>query len=91
MKQVIDPKMRLSEHFTLGEMLQSRTAKTPRKHWPFCYTNTEQIARLLFQWMRDNVDYDQLILEHQGSRWWVHVSCRVDLRKNRRQALKIDN
>ena len=159
MKQVIDPKMRLSEHFTLGEMLQSRTAEThqpkpipniplkchvtalqnlcrhcleptrqhfglpiqvtsgyrcellnrlvggvstsqhlrgeaaditvPRKHWPFCYTNTEQIARLLFQWMRDNVDYDQLILEHQGGRWWVHVSCRVDLRKNRRQALRM--
>ena len=38
----------------------------PRRHWPFCYTSSEQIARLLFTWMKDNVDLDQLILEHSG-------------------------
>ena len=36
----------------------------PRRQWPFCYTSSEQIARLLFTWMKDNVDLDQLILEH---------------------------
>ena len=25
----------------------------PRRHWPFCYTSSEQIARLLFTWMKD--------------------------------------
>ena len=63
----------------------------PRKHWPFCYTSKEQIARLLFSWMKSNVDLDQLILEHKGSAWWVHVSCRVNHRKNRHQQLKIEN
>ena len=63
----------------------------PRKHWPFCYTNKEQIARLLFSWMKSNVDLDQLILEHSGSAWWVHVSCRVNHRKNRHEAFKMEN
>ena len=40
----------------------------PRKHWPFCYTSSEQIARLLFTWMKDNVDLDQLILEQRADR-----------------------
>ena len=61
------------------------------KHWPFCYTNKEQIARLLFSWMKSNVDLDQLILEHSGSAWWVHVSCRVNHRKNRHEAFKMEN
>ena len=61
----------------------------PRKHWPFCYTSSEQIARLLFTWMKDNVDLDQLILEHSGTSWWVHVSCRINFRRNRHQALKL--
>ena len=59
----------------------------PRKHWPFCYTSSEQIARLLFTWMKDNVD---LILEHSGTSWWVHVSCRINFRRNRHQALKLE-
>ena len=63
----------------------------PREHWPFCYTTQEQIARLLFTWMKDNIDLDQLILEHSGLKWWVHVSCRVNFRHNRHKKLKIDN
>ena len=63
----------------------------PRRHWPFCYTSSEQIARLLFTWMKDNIDLDQLILEHSGSAWWVHVSCRINFRRNRHDKLKIEN
>ena len=63
----------------------------PRKYWPFCYTSSEQIARLLFMWMKDNIDLDQLILEHSGSAWWVHVSCRINYRRNRHEKLKIEN
>ena len=89
MKPLFDPHMLLSEHFTLGEMLDDVTI--PRRAWPFCYTTTEQIARLLFEWMKDNIDYDQLILEHSGSAWWVHVSCRVNFRHNRHERLLISN
>ena len=46
----------------------------PRKHWPFCYTSSEQIV----------------ILEHSGTSWWVHVSCRINFRRNRHQALKLE-
>lgn len=35
----------------------------PRRHWPFCYTSSEQIARLLFTWMKDNVDLHRPILK----------------------------
>lgn len=63
----------------------------PRRHWPFCYTTSEQIARLLFDWMKDCLPhYDQLIIEHSGQSWWVHVSCRIDLTKNRRQAFELE-
>ena len=106
MQPLFNPNMLLSEHFSLSEMLASETAEKhhipntplkrhinitiPRRHWPFCYTSSEQIARLLFTWMKDNVDLDQLILEHSGLSWWVHVSCRINYRRNRHQALKLE-
>jgi hypothetical protein len=40
--------------------------------------------------MKDNVDLDQLILEHSGLSWWVHVSCRINYRRNRHQAFKLE-
>ena len=61
----------------------------PRRYWPFCYTSQEQIARLLYTWMKDNIDLDQLILEHSGPTWWVHVSCRINFRRNRHQAFQL--
>lgn len=61
----------------------------PRRYWPFCYTSQEQIARLLYTWMKDNIDLDQLILEHSGPIWWVHVSCRINFRRNRHQAFQL--
>lgn len=38
----------------------------------------------LFDWMRDNVPYDQIILEKDGQ--WIHVSC-VSFDENRKQVL----
>ena len=62
----------------------------PRKYWPFGLTTSEQVARLLFRWMRDELPtFDQLILENAGSSWWVHVSCRIEWRKNRKQVMMI--
>lgn len=65
--------------------------QVPRSHWPFSITSEQQMARVLFAWMRDSLpDYDQLIIEHHGQTWWVHVSCHIDLTKNRREALEIE-
>lgn len=43
--------------------------------------------RTYFDWMREHVPYDQLILERKGNVWWIHVSCRLDTRQNRRQVM----
>ena len=39
-----------------------------------------------FDWLKDNTNFDQLILEHdsKGS-YWIHVSCRKNRKKNRHQ------
>ena len=160
MQQIFNPDMKLSEHFTLGEMCYSWKAAThkppvpniplkchitalqnlvdraleplrqhlglpikvnsgyrcqlvntlvrgvptsqhlkgeaadltiPVKHRPFSVTNDEQAARLLLMYAKQYADYDQLILEHykKGDKevWWLHISCRIDYRKNRRQII----
>ncbi|MBO7046128.1 MAG: peptidase M15 [Prevotella sp.] len=75
-----------SQHMT-GE---AADIQVPRKYWPFCVTTQEQMALILWDWMRVCLpDYDQLIVEHSGATWWVHVSCRIDLTKNRRKAFKL--
>ena len=63
----------------------------PRRHWPFSVITEEQMARVLWYWMKDNLpDYDQLIIEHRGSSYWVHVSCHINLRMNRHQAFELE-
>lgn len=155
MKTIIDTTMRLTEHFTLGEMIYSATAEAkkipniplkqhitalqnlcergleplccqlglpikvnsgyrcpllnqmvggvstsqhlkgeaaditiPRSHRPFGHSTDEQAARLIMRYAEQYADFDQLILEHCGNSWWVHISCRIDFRKNRKQVLK---
>ena len=58
---------------------------------PFAHATDEQAARLLFLYARQYADFDQLILEHSGSSWWVHISCRIDYRHNRRETLNIEH
>ena len=156
MKTIFDATMRLSEHFTLGEMCYSATAEAkkipnvplkqhitamqnlckrgleplccqlglpikvnsgyrcqllnqmvggvstsqhlkgeaaditiPRSHRPFGHPTDEQTARLIMRYAEQYADFDQLILEHRGNSWWVHISCRIDFRKNRKQVLKM--
>lgn len=156
MKTIFDATMRLSEHFTLGEMCYSATAEAkkipniplkqhitamqnlcergleplccqlglpikvnsgyrcqllnqmvggvstsqhlkgeaaditiPRSHRPFGHPTDEQAARLIMRYAEQYADFDQLILEHRGNSWWVHISCRIDFRKNRKQVLKM--
>ena len=46
--------------------------------------------REVWEWMKTNVPYDQLILEsRKDGTQWIHVSCRIDMRKNRKQAWEI--
>ena len=65
----------------------------PEEHRPFSVTNDEQAARLLLMYAKQYADYDQLILEHykKGDKevWWLHISCRIDYRKNRHQIKEI--
>lgn len=64
--------------------------QVPRQHWPKPVTTQQQMASILFTWMRDCLPhYDQLIIEHSGQTYWVHVSCCIDLRRNRRQAFEL--
>jgi len=60
----------------------------PRSHRPFGHPTDEQAARLIMRYAEQYADFDQLILEHRGNSWWVHISCRIDFRKNRKQVLK---
>ena len=67
----------------------------PKKHRPFAHGTDEQAVRLLFKYAQQYADYDQLILEHYTDKktgaqsWWLHISCRIDYRRNRHQAIKI--
>ena len=42
----------------------------------------------LFYYIRDNLPFDQLILEHnKAGVYWIHVSCKEDVTKNRKQVI----
>ncbi|MBQ6767081.1 MAG: peptidase M15 [Prevotella sp.] len=45
--------------------------------------------RPLWEWMQQHVPYGQLILEQKGRKEWIHVSCHIDQRQNRRRAFVI--
>jgi hypothetical protein len=52
--------------------------------WPFSITSEQQMARVLFAWMRDSLpDYDQLIIYPS----FIHVSY-VSRERNRRRLTK---
>ena len=47
-----------------------------------------EIGRRWFNYIRDNLPFDQLIWEHDKSgTYWIHVSCKTDLSKNRHQVI----
>ena len=63
----------------------------PRNHRPFGHPTDEQTARLILKYAEQFADFDQLILEHSGTTWWVHISCRINYRLNRHKVLKIED
>ncbi len=44
-------------------------------------------GREWFAWIMDHTTFDQLIWEHRKSSYWIHVSCRPDVKQNRHQVL----
>ena len=53
---------------------------------PYNQRQTPHSLHDWFEWIKSNTNFDQLILEHdsKGS-YWIHVSCRRNLDKNRHQ------
>ena len=69
----------LTEHFTLQELTRSDTAAK----------YGIDIANRWFDWLRDHVDFEHLILETENGRdYWIHVSCRGNRSKNRKQVIR---
>lgn len=45
-----------------------------------------------FDYIKHNLDFDQLIKERatkNSQQWWIHVSCKPDLRKNRHAVFEL--
>ena len=51
------------------------------------YTEDSVKLREWYEWMKTNVPYHQLIYESKGKQHWIHVSCYMDSKRNRHQAL----
>ena len=63
----------------------------PKKHRPFAHGTDQQAVLLLYNYAKQYADYDQLIIEHYGASWWLHISCKIDYRRNRHEKWKIEN
>lgn len=52
------------------------------------HTDLETVHRW-FDWLESHTNFDQLILETaNGKDFWLHVSCRKNLRANRHQVIR---
>ena len=52
-------------------------------------TPTKDKLELVYQWIKKNLVYDQVILEESNNAKWIHIS--FSLVKNRKQALRLVN
>lgn len=75
-----------SQH-TLGEAADISLPKTTYTSWTDHLPHTDmEVAYRWFTFLKEHTDFDQLILETQnGKDYWIHVSCRKNRSKNRRQ------
>lgn len=78
-----------SQH-TLGEAADIQIPKTPYTEWDDNLAHTDMnIAHKWFNWLEHNVNFDQLILEtSNGKDFWIHVSCRKNIKSNRHQIFR---
>lgn len=80
-----------SQH-TLGEAADIRLPQTPYTSWKDGRSHTcMQTAQRWITFLRENTNFDQLILETtNGLDYWLHISCRKNPKKNRHQVLYLD-
>lgn len=80
-----------SQH-TLGEAADIRLPQTEYTSWKDNLRHTDmEVAHRWLTFLKEHTDFDQLILEtSNGLDYWLHVSCRKNLAKNRHQVLELD-
>lgn len=78
-----------SQH-TLGEAADIQLPKTPYTDWDDNLAHTDMdIAHKWFDFLEHHTDFDQLILETSNGRdYWIHVSCRKNMKANRHQIFR---
>ena len=78
-----------SQH-TLGEAADIQLPLTSYTAWDDNKRHTDlETARKWFDWLENNTDFDQLILEtSNGKDFWIHVSYRKNRKKNRHQVIR---
>lgn len=78
-----------SQH-TLGEAADIQLPLTSYTGWDDNKRHTDlEEARRWFDFLQNHTDFDQLILETaNGKDYWIHVSCRRNRKKNRRQVIR---
>lgn len=84
--------VRISSGFRSAELNKKVGGKSNSQHLKgyaadICYANSPKLKEV-FKYIKDNLDYDQLLYEIFGGVHWIHVSY-VSKEKNRHQA--IDN
>ena len=79
-----------SQH-TLGEAADIRLPQTPYTSWKDGRPHTDmETAHRWLTFLKAHANFDQLILETKnGLDFWLHVSCRRNIQKNRHQVLTI--
>lgn len=77
-----------SQH-TLGEAADIQIPKTPYTEWSDGKAHTDKdILNRWFDWIIQNTNFDQAIIETaNGKDFWIHVSCRKNAKKNRKQVI----
>lgn len=80
-----------SQH-TLGEAADIRLPQTPYTSWKDGRPHTDMdIAHSWLTFLKEHTNFDQLILETtNGLDYWLHISCRKNIKKNRHQVLFLE-
>ena len=79
-----------SQH-TMGEAADIHIPKTAYTDWSDGKAHTDKaILNRWFDWIVENTNFDQAIIEtSNGKDFWIHVSCRKNIKKNRKQVLRL--
>lgn len=79
-----------SQH-TIGEAVDIQIPKTAYSQWNDGEPHTDkEVLTRWFDWIVDNTDFDQAIVETQnGKDFWIHVSCQKHRHRNRHQVFRL--